>query len=110
VLFINSRNGKKSRDSASRGGAKSSAVQACGKVRFSVGAAIGDHAPVQRFDPLAGSALAKTGNEGMQQAGTAREKQSTGKGKGHALMFQVIFTDGLRMVDKQARKHGQTPF
>ena len=65
---------------------------------------------MQRFNPLASGALAKTGNEGVQQAGAAGQEQGAGKGKGYALVFQIIFTDGLRMVDKQARKHGQTPF
>ena len=68
---------------------------------------MGDHAPMQRFDPLAGGALAKAGHEGMQKAGAAGKKQAAGKGKSHALMLEITFADGLRMADKQARKHGQ---
>jgi hypothetical protein len=76
----------------------------------SVRAAIGDHASMQRFDPLAGGALAKPRHESMQKAGAASHKQRTGKGKRHALMLEIAFSDGLRMADKQARKHGRTPF
>ena len=75
----------------------------------SVRPAIYDHAPVQRFDPLAGGTLAKAGHEGMQKAGAAGKKQGPGKGKGHALMLEIAFADGLRMADKQARKHGHYP-
>jgi hypothetical protein len=62
--------------------------------------AIGDHAPMERFDPLAGGTLAKAGHEGMQKAGAAGEKQGAGKGKGYALMLEIAFTDGLGMADK----------
>lgn len=65
---------------------------------------------MQGLDPLAGGALAKTGNEGMEKTGAARQKQRAGKRKRHALMLEITFADGLRMADEQTRKHGRTPF
>jgi len=73
-------------------------------------AAVGDHAPVQGFDPLAGGALAKTGDESMEEAGTARQKKRARKGKRYPLMLEIAFADRLRMGEKQARKHAKTPF
>ena len=64
---------------------------------------------MQHFDPFAGSALAKTGNESMQEAGAARKKQAASERESHALMLQIAFADRLRMGDKQASKHGQNP-
>jgi hypothetical protein len=74
-----------------------------------VRAAMGDHPAVQDLDPLAGSALAKGGDKGVQKTGAARQKKRAGKGKGHALMLEIIFTDRLRMAEKQTRKHGKDP-
>ena len=73
-------------------------------------AAIGDHAPVQGFDPVAGGALAKTGDEGMQKAGATGQQERAGKGKRHPLMLEIPFANRLRMGEKQARKHAKTPF
>ena len=76
---------------------------------FSVPAAVGDHPAMQGFDPLAGGALAKSGDEGMKQAGAARQKQRAREGESHPLMLEIPFADRLRMGEKQARKHGKDP-
>jgi hypothetical protein len=75
----------------------------------SVRPSAGDHPAVQSLDPLAGGALAKTRNKGMEETGTARQKKRTCKGKGHALMLEIVFADRLRMTEKQTRKHGKDP-
>ena len=72
--------------------------------------AIGDHPAMQGLDPLAGGALAKTGDESMEEAGTARQKKRARKGKRYPLMLEIAFADRLRMGEKQARKHAKTPF
>ncbi len=74
-----------------------------------MGAAVGDHPAVQGLDPLAGGPLAKAGDESVQEAGAAREKQASGKGKSDPLMLEIAFADRLRMADEQTRKHGQDP-
>ena len=71
--------------------------------------AVGDHPAMQGFDPLAGGALAKTGNERMKQAGATRQQERAGEGKCHPLMLEIPFADRLRMGEKQARKHGKDP-
>jgi hypothetical protein len=72
-------------------------------------AAIGHHAVVQFCDPAAGGAFAKPRNQGMDQAGAARQKQASGKGKSHPLMLEIVLADGLGMAEKQARKHDRIP-
>ena len=64
---------------------------------------------MQGFDPLAGGALAKAGNERMKKTGAARQKKRAREGKSHPLMLEIPFTDRLRMGEKQARKHGKDP-
>jgi len=73
-------------------------------------AAVGDHASMQGFDPLASGALAKAGDEGVQETGAARQKKRAREGKRHPLMLEIAFADRLRMGEKQARKHAKTPF
>ena len=72
-------------------------------------AAVGDHPAMQNLDPLAGGALAKAGNECVQETGATGQEQGAGKGERYLLMFQIAFADRLRMTDEQARKHPQIP-
>ena len=99
---------KRCRICAENRGQKIARGDGCGKLRL-VGAPVCDHPAVQRFDPLAGGALAKAGDEGMQKAGATCEQQCAREGKGDALMFQIAFADRLRMGDKQASEHDQNP-
>lgn len=70
---------------------------------------MGDHPAVQDLDPLARGALAKGGDKSVQKTGAACQEKRAGKGKGHALMLEIVFTDRLRMAEKQTSKHGKDP-
>ena len=70
---------------------------------------VGDHAFMQHGDALRSGALAKTGDNGMQEAGKACQEKRAGEGKRRALMLEIAFPDGLGMGDEKPRKHGQDP-
>jgi hypothetical protein len=54
-------------------------------------------------------ALEKRGNEGMNEAGGRRHEQRAGKPQGRPLMFEIAFSDRMRVIQKPALQHIDFP-